>query len=510
MILCSVLLLTHFTSPMNEARMNKTSFKRMIIFTLLILVAGLFSNCNEELSGPETPIEPPTTQMLNIPAPNTMENLYSPILKVGWKGISKNSIVKGFWVSWESQYLFRNESIIQEPYFTEEATQTIPFPSADSINKQILFVRAEDQDGNVDPIGASVEFFTSKTTPPETEIEFPHNNSSAFIMDEATLTWSGVKIFCTATTSFGVVKDYSLRIDGGDWSPWQADSVFTLTKNGFSGVEAGKHQIEIISRNSALVEDKTPAEITITLVKPSHESEWLIIDDTKDQSGSTERPSDEQVDQFYEMLLADVQHDSWDLNNDGMISKELLGKYKNVLWHCDDKGQSTLPKAAGLVTDYLKTRGQFVLSGWNYMSYFDPEGDWADSTKYFGDILRDYLHINASRTIDDALLDSVYVVSSEYLLSAVPLNREKIWGFRDGFYKVIDFTDVSAFTQPLCVYHSADTVGNDFNYSLIGMGYNNSEYKLVVNGFPFYYLTDEAAKAVFLRSKEYLESDFLF
>lgn len=489
----------------------KTAPAKLIINILIsVLIALALTTCKDELTGVEAESVPPATEILNIPAPNSIDNPYSPILKVGWKGISQNSIIKGFWISWESHYLIKNEVVVQEPYFSEEVTQVIPFPSADSINKQILLVRAEDINGKIDPAGDTVVFYTSRTLPPETSIEYPYDNSTSYIMDEPTILWKGVKIFCRATSKFGAVKDFAVRIDGGAWSGWQSDSVFAVTGKIFDGVTPGKHLIEVISRNTALVEDQSPASIFITFVKPSHQKEWLIIDDTKDQNGSLERPNDEQVDQFYEKLLSDVQHDNWDIINNGNISRQLLGNYKNVLWHCDDKGKTTLPQNAGILIDYMNTKGRLLVSGWSYLDYFDPEGSWADSIKYFGNFLRDYLHINGYRTIDDALLDSVYVIKNIFSAELVPIDSNKIWNFRQGLFKVMNFSIPGRFTEPLFLYHSADTTANNYMYSNIGMGYNNSEYRLVVTGFPFYYLTEEAARVVFLRAKEYLEEFFTY
>ncbi|MEN8192322.1 MAG: hypothetical protein ABFS12_05865 [Bacteroidota bacterium] len=490
--------------------MNIALIKQIKIYILLAVLGIMLLNCEESLNGIEDPIESPTTEILNIPVPNTQDNLYSPMLKVGWKGISQGSIIKGYWVSWKSHYLFLDKTIIQEKYFTNEVAQVIAFPSADSINKQILYVKAEDQNGNIDPIGDSVTFYTSRTLPPETVIEFPKNNSSAFIIDNTTITWKGVKIFVSGTSEFGELKDFALQIDNNDWSEWQSDSLFFLNKNNVEGLTQGEHVIKVKSRNTALVEDKTAAEIEINLVNASHEKEWLIIDDTKDQSGGIERPNDEQVDLFYNELLAGIEHDNWDLTNDGVLTRELLGKYKYVLWHCDDNHQTSIPQMAGIITDYLDTKGNFLLSGWNYMTYFDPEGDWADSVKYYGNILQDYFHINGFRTIDDALLDSVYIRNSDNTASFAEIDTNKIWNFRNGLFKVTDYNNPGAFTESMFYYHAADTTDNNYMYSTIGMGYHNSEYRIVVAGFPFYYLTKETAKLVFVRSKEYLETDFPF
>lgn len=485
-------------------------FKSNLPILIISLILLISISCKDELNGPENPIDPPSTSIINIPVPNSLDNLYDPVLKVGWRGVSANSIVAGFWVSWKSEFLVSNEVVVQKPFFTNDVSQTIAFPSKDSLNKQTLIVKAEDQYGVIDPNGDSVVFYTSKTIPPVTSIEFPKNNSSAFIMDSPTITWKGVKLVCKSQTTYGAVKQYAVKIDNNEWSGWFPDSNIYLSKNNIQGFTAGKHKIQVKSRNAALVEDPNPAEIEMTFVLPTHSKEWLIVDDTNDQNGTIERPSDEQVDEFYERLLSEVQSDSWDITQDGMITKTKLGDYKYVLWHSDDHRKTSLPQAAGVLIDYLNTRGKLMISGWNYLTYFKPEGDWVDSIKYYGNFLTNYLHVNGSRTIEEALLDSVIIQNSNDSFQAAAIDTNKIWNFRNGLYKVMDFNNTGSFTRKIFSYHSADTTGNNFSNVNIGMGYQNSEYQLVVTGFPFYYLTNEAAGYVFRRSKEYLDTNFPF
>ena len=488
--------------------MNYLTIKKIIFIVILSLVGILFMNCEDKIVGTENSVLPPSTEIINIPLPNEEKNPYIPILKVGWKGISENSIIDGYWVSWKSYYLTTQKIEIQEPYFTTEVSQTIAFPSADSINKQVLYVKSQDKLGNIDPIGDSVIFYTKRTLPPITKIEFPINNSSLFIQEESSITWKGAKIICSATTDLGEIKDYSLKIDNGNWSKWQSSFEFYLTKNKFMDLTEGIHTIYVKSRNTAFVEDVTPPQIDINFVNPTHEKEWLLIDGTKDQSGSIERPSDEQMDLFYQQMLSDIQYDSWDIANQGRLTREIIGKYKYVIWQTDDYRSTDLTSYTGLLTDYLNTKGRMLISGWNYYSYFQNNDTWLDSTNIYGNILKDYLHINGARTIEDALLDSILVKEENKSYNINAVDSLKLFSFRKGLFKVIDFNNLGSFTTPLLYYSASDTTESNFNNLTIGFGYHNSEYQIVVAGFPYYYLELDAAKNVFRRSKEFLEKEF--
>ena len=490
---------------------GKLSQKIVINIITAVLIIMLFA-CDDELVGTRTPINPPSTEIINVPPENTVDNPYSPIMRISFKGISEGGIIKGFYVSYKSRFLERDDSVITAPYFVSETSQLIAFPSADSINKQIFTLQAVDNYGNIDPQGATKIYFTSKTFPPETEIIFPADTMSFYVGNEVTPTWQGVKIAFTAENTQGEIDGFTVKIDERDWEPWQKDTVFYLNPLTIPNLTAGLHKITVKSRNNAYVEDKTPPSVYVNLIFPTHEKDWLIIDDTKDQNGSREHPSDEQVDNYYETLFEEISHDVWDIASDGAIPKYELGKYKYVLWHCDAKANSSLSESVGLLTDFLNTGGRLMISGWDFYDTFSQTGVWRDSIKFFGNFLKDYLHIENQYTITEALLDSILVLDDEYLHTNITaVDTSKIWSFRDGLFYVNWFYSLGAFTNRIFLYHPADSVaGENYIDAVIGFGYHNREYQLVVLGFPLYYLIETDGKVIFLRAKEYIEKDFPF
>ncbi len=479
------------------------------IFILLFLFALVISSgCEEELTGEPQKIENPRTVIVNVPPENDISQLYLPFLEIAWDGVSENAIISGYWISIKSYYLDRNDSLIQEPYFTENSSEAIAFPSADSVNMQILNVKAVDNYGNVDTVGATAVYYTSKTFPPETKIIFPSDSVNFFFLDEVTPTWKGIPIVCTATTQFGEIDSYAMQVDNGEWKPWQKDSLFYLNPRTVGGLAEGYHAINIKVRNNALVEDPNPSHVIIKTITPTHINDWLIVDDTKDQNGTIERPSDEEVDEFYETLFNEIPHDTWDIANQGYLPKAVIGDYKYVLWHTDDKSETSLTSSVGLLTDYLNTKGRIIISGWNFYSLFTSNGPWTDSIKFYGNFIKDYLHIYGEYTIEEALLDTVMIENAvdQYIYSEIDTN--KIWFFRDGLYQINYYYYIGPFTKELYRYHTADTSDVNYNYANIGFGYHNSEYQLVVTGFPFYFLTEEGGRKVFLKAKEYLLTEF--
>ena len=483
------------------------TLKIWILSAVIVWSGVVLYGCKDELIGNPKEIQPPKTQLLPIPKANTPEDPYSPEIEMHWKGVSEEALIDGYWISWKSYYLIRKDSVVQKPFFTKNTSQLIAFPSADSINKQVVLIRAQDNYGNVDPVGATRTFYTKRLYPPETKIIFPRNNQSVFFLNDQIQTWKGVRIICSAETKFDKIEGYSLKLDDFPWSQWQTDSIFYLNKNIYPDLTEGRHDVYIRARNTALVEDPTPAHIALTFVYPKHENGWLLVDDTKDEKGTLEHPSDEQVDQFYDSLLIDVPHDNWDYRQQGRIPREVLGRYKYVFWYSDSKGESNLPNNVGILSDYLNTKGRLLVSGWNIFGLFLPGAAWTDSIQYFGHFLRDYLHIRWHGTIEEALMDTVTILNAdEQTREYAPIDTNKIWFFRKGLHSVNRFS-IGAFTEPFFFYHSADSTSG-YTGSIIGFGYHNMDYQLVVSGVPFYYLTFDGARKAFLRAKEYIEKDF--
>ena len=138
---------------------------------------------------------------------------------------------------------------------------------------------------------------------------------------------------------------------------------------------------------------------------------------------------------------------------------------------------------------------------------FLPGAAWTDSIQYFGNFLQDYLHIRWEGTIEVALLDTVIIMAPDKQNQIyAPVNLNKIWFFRKGLFMVNQFT-AGDFTEPLFLYHAADSTSG-YTGSLIGFGYHNTDYQLVVSGFPFYYLTFDGSRKIFVKVKEYIEKDF--
>lgn len=472
-------------------------------------LAGLFlTSCDlgNEIKGNELASSPPVTKLLNVPVQNNIDNPYDAVLKVGWKGESENGFIKGYWVSWTSHYLTIQDSVVREPFFTEEMSLEIPFPSADSLNQHKLKVIAVDNRDIQDPVGATGVYYTKKVIPPVTSIIFPENNSEVYLLDEENYLWKGIRIDLAGTTDFGVIRDYSYKINEGSWSDWKADSTIFLTKKNHPELNPGNHKVFVRARNSAYSFDQNPVELNLQVIKPEKNKEWLIIDDTEDQNGGMEKPDDMQVDQFYRDLFAGETFDEWDIINSGEVTRSLIGNYKYIIWHSDAHRKNNIAEHAGVIIDYLNTGGNLFLTGWNNFEALkspSKQDILNEKAKFYGDFIKDYAHINSSFSVKEANLHTI--IDDKGVITEI--DKDKLFFFRKGLYKVDTFTDLKPFTRPLFHYGVGDST-NIQPSSTIGFGYHNNNYKIVVTGFPLYFLKAESAENILARVKEYFETEF--
>lgn len=93
---------------------------------------------------------------------------------------------------------------------------------------------------------------------------------------------------------------------------------------------------------------------------------FLVIDETRDGTGSAISPTDEMVDEFYRGVLAGFSFTEWDYNAQGAPSLEDVSRYPLILWHGDDFAQMLIYDNLDLIGSYVLSGGRIVISGWKY------------------------------------------------------------------------------------------------------------------------------------------------
>ncbi len=96
----------------------------------------------------------------------------------------------------------------------------------------------------------------------------------------------------------------------------------------------------------------------------------LVVDETRNGSGSSYSPDDQQIDDFYSEVLGQYIGDDWDVSTQGLPELADLANYKIVLWHDDDFNQNQGHLVENALAAYVQGGGRLIFSGWGSATYF--------------------------------------------------------------------------------------------------------------------------------------------
>ncbi len=452
--------------------------KRLLIAALPLLWLIVGCQGDDNLS----PNLAPETSLANVPVANTPENPYLAVLTLSWDGGDSDGYVVGYEYKWTTHHLIQGDSLVNDWQFITKAESTFAFESSDSVNLQAFLVRARDNDGAVDPTPASLSFYTARVMAPETYILAPDSGSTLFILSTETDSWRGIVFSYSGDDPDGDVAAYSWQIDERDWSDWTDINAVTLVKGDFPEPVVGPHTFKVRARDNTLVEDPTPAEIQFYLVEPSFAKNLLVVDETKDGTGSTENPTDEEVDDFYAAALGGHSYDSWDYASEGPPPVELLGEYRLVLWHSDDSSPDLAEDPSSLAA-YLDIGGKLIMGGKKILRTMAGNTSGAFVQ---GDFAMDYLHIKEF----DHEGGTMWVGgdgTGDWEWATVRPDTAKLRSNRRGNLNEVDAFDPSTvFAHPILLFNHFRE-DSTYHSRPCALFYDGTTYDAAYFGFPLYY-----------------------
>lgn len=479
-------------------KIKKITSAFLVLFLLLQWV-----NCEKKGSNILYPNQLPQTWIANIPTENTPQTSYFPLISISWKGGDDDGYIKGFYVRWNTYHLTRGDSIIREFYFTTATSDTIAFESSDDVNYQVLEVKAVDNKNGVDPTPATRTFYTTKVKSPETNILKPVQDGEYFILPHITDYWHGIPFTFQGSDEDGEVVSFSYQVDNEPWSEWISDTTVYITPGYFSMPLSGMHSLKAKAKDNTDVEDPTPAEVSFKLFEASFNKSILVLDETFNGAGNVFSPNDEMVDTFYDSVI-NRNIDSWDYTKDnGVPSKDILGQYRLLIWHSDDKDQNEVYKYQEYLSDYLNVGGKLFLGGWKILDHLVNEfpakftnDDFA--FKYLRIARCDQQNVTATDPPDfigglaqngfpDVNIDSIRVIPFYY-----------------GKLPYVNILTPATFAEPISVYHSA------FNRPGIegepcALSYYNEVTRVIFLAFPLYYVKQADARSFMDKALEFLQ-----
>lgn len=210
-----------------------------------------------------------------------------------------------------------------------------------------------------------------------------------------------------------------------------------------------------------------------TPMQLSFENNLLLVDETRDGTGTGISPNDGQVDNFYFSAVAPLTCDFWDCSSQGMPLLSTLGMYKVVLWYADDFSQNLLLGNMNLLSGYLLGGGKLVLSGWKTPSVFNE----AFLERFAGGVSMNY----------DNAAGLISLSSSQYPeLSVDPNKTSASWnGMLPQIYTFNGVAN-SLYTANMSASSSGANQCAAMRYTSTGT--------LVLLGFPLYYMQAEGVQ----------------
>lgn len=458
-------------------------------FILITVFLFYWISCEKPISEPN-PNLPPNTTLSNIPVYG--DTLF-PVIDVTWDGEDFDGYIIGCEYRYITTHLYQGDSIVKPWQFTKDEILHIVFESSDSLNKQRLQIRAVDNKGDVDPTPAELILYTPRTSYPITTIESPLDEETFFVLPQTTDWWQGIRLTYTAYDKDGKVVNYAWSVDDGPWN-WTEDTTVFITPENFSQPLSGLHKIVVISKDNTDLLDPYGDTVKVNLIEPSFEKPILIVDETdENQFPRSAKTHDEEVDSFYTKIFG--TEDSWDLINKNYLPKNLIGKYKMIVWHADNPLSTKphfFPQYTEIIQDYLNVGGKLILSGWRILKSFAWDENFPKNFPA-GSFVRDYLHINVAD--ETGMFPSDFTgphgVGEEFSDARVDENKLKSFPYYGKLSQVGIVSERGGFTKIIYSY-----VGNNIDYAgrTVGLRYYGTSYDLIVLGFPLYFIQEEDAK----------------
>jgi hypothetical protein len=221
----------------------------------------------------------------------------------------------------------------------------------------------------------------------------------------------------------------------------------------------------------------------------------LVIDETADGDGSLAKPSDEQVDQYYESLLTHFNVSHWDLIDNQGISLTDFGSYSTIIWQADDSGDlMTLDLILNELRRFLDAGGNFLYTGYLPCQAIEGTFEYPDSFA-IGDFVYDYLKIATTNKGFGTRFFAARAKDSDYF--DITLDTTKIEHLPTRHLSNIESIEVADQGVPILFYDSnfdSSSIQGQMIGAPVGIEYIGKDYKVVTLTFPLYYMQKNQAK----------------
>lgn len=199
----------------------------------------------------------------------------------------------------------------------------------------------------------------------------------------------------------------------------------------------------------------------------------LVVDETRDATGTTMNPTDQMVDDFYNQVI-DLDYTSWDCATQGLPDLNTIKNFSTIVWHDDDTLLSSLnDETINNLCSYLIAGGKLYLGGWKTMNKLNQTfmNTFCNGIQYY--------------QLNTPIFNSA--VSNSFPL--LETNDDLILNNWSG-----NLNYVYVFSESEnAIYNAQLSSDSPYQNAPVMVKYNN----LVLSGFPLYYMQPSQVHAFF-------------
>jgi len=222
----------------------------------------------------------------------------------------------------------------------------------------------------------------------------------------------------------------------------------------------------------------------------------LIVDNTFDDNGTLFRPSDKDVDDYYEDLTKNVKHQNYDIIQEGGIKLADLGAYEIIIWNNDyyKNNNITPAKYNEEIKKYLLNGGKLIYSGYRPSNnlLIDSSGNRNKT-----DFLYRQLKIKSSAELASARYSGAIPAGFGYQILNVDSAKIPSGSLYNSHLLNIESIYPDSEATSIFNYNSKyDTIKTEGKMKgmPVGVEYLGKDYKTIVLSFPLYFMKKEEAK----------------
>jgi hypothetical protein len=224
----------------------------------------------------------------------------------------------------------------------------------------------------------------------------------------------------------------------------------------------------------------------------------LIIDETYDGTGETQKPTDEEVDTFYNSILNEFEKSELDLTNIDELNVSNIGDFSTVIWHGNDLNEIIkLRDAEEVIKRFLDAGGNFIYTGY-LPSKAILSNDSYPREFVSGDFIFDYLKI---RRVDKKPFTKFIGANSEDSdLLSLEVDTTKVLSTYDYHLSHIEAIYPTEDASIIYKYNSNyddSKMQSAMKGEPVGIQYLGDDYNLALLSFPLFYINEYQAREVF-------------